>query len=158
MRLSQPMVRELSLAVKFAAACLAGFLADLLAFRIGLGLGLAPPLARLIALGAALQVSFVLSRWVVFRGKGRGPLAGEWWRYMVANGSGGLCSFWLFVSLVALNQPVISGPWIALMLSSSVAFVVNYAGTRLFVYGRDFRRPRGAPVAVPSAPNRAPEP
>lgn len=113
-----------------------GFVADAGAFRAGLDLGLDSPLARVIALALALQVSFALSRWMVFRLVVRGPVLREWWRYMVANGFGSFCNLWLFISLVAVKWPFVSGPWVALVLSSSAAYVINYAGTRLFVYGK----------------------
>ena len=136
MKLSQPLARELTLAVTFAVACLVGFLADLLAFKVALALGLGSSPARFIALGVAIQVSFVHSRWVVFRAGDHASLTREWARYMVANGLGALCNFWMFVTLVALKWPVISDRWVALVAASSAAYAINYAGTRLFVFGR----------------------
>ncbi len=142
MRLSEPLARELSLAAKFAAACLIGFFADALTLRIGLALGLDVRLARLIALVLALQVSFALSRWLVFRLAERGPVVREWARYMTANGFGGACSLTLFISLLRVKLPLVSGTWAALVLSSLAAYAINYAGTRLFVYGRGLRAAR----------------
>jgi len=136
MRLSEPLAGELALAAKFALACLFGFLADIASFRVGLDLGLGVRLARLIALTIALQVSFALSRWLVFGADRRGPIVQEWARFMLANGLGSFCNFSLYVSLLALKWPVLSGRWAALILSSSLAYFINYAGTRLLVYGK----------------------
>jgi hypothetical protein len=131
-------------------------MADALTFRLGLGFGLGSTLARLIALALALQVSFGLTRWLVFGSNARGPIAREWWRFMLANGFGGLCNFWLFVSLVAWSQPLVSGPWTALVISSSAAYLINYAGTRLFVYRRTHARPLSpgpaGPTIAPATP------
>jgi len=146
MRLSEPLAQELMLAAKFAVACLIGFLADILAFRVGLDLGLGPRVARLIALALALQVSFGLSRWLVFGADRRGPILQEWARFMLANGLGGFCNFSLYVSLLAFKLPVVSGRWTALILSSSLAYFINYAGTRLLVYGKSVRGRRTEPL------------
>ena len=141
MGLPQSLAREASLALKFAVACMIGFLADALAFRGGLAIGLTSPAARIIALALALQVSFALTRWLVFRTGGREPIVAEWGRYMFANGFGGLCNFLLFIGLLTLKWPVVSRPWPALVIASSAAYVINYAGTRLYVYGRGVRAP-----------------
>jgi putative flippase GtrA len=153
MRLSEPLARELALAAKFALACLMGFVADIASFRIGLGLGLGPRLARLIALTIALQVAFALSRWLVFGADRRGPILQEWARFMLANGLGSFCNFSLYVVLLALKWPVLSGRWAALILSSSLAYFINYAGTRLLVYGKTVGAMRpDPPVGAASGP------
>jgi len=154
MRLPDSLAREASLAAKFAAVSLVGFLADYLALRAGEALGLGAALARLISLALALQVTFALSRWLVFHPSGPRGIAGEWWRFMVANGFGGACNYAIFVALTAARWPVVSGPWAALVLSAGAAYAINYAGTRLFVYGRDLA---AAPLKSGVVPQPTPE-
>jgi putative flippase GtrA len=157
MRLSEPLAGEVALATKFALACLIAFFADITAFRIGLDIGLGARLARVAALFIALQVSFALSRWLVFGVDRRGPIFQEWGRFMLANGLGSFCNLSLFVSLLALKAPVISGRWTALVISSSLAYFINYAGTRLFVYGRSTLGPRPG-TAIEVVPGRSSTP
>ena len=154
MRLPDSLAREAALAAKFAAVSLIGFLVDYLALRAGEGLGLGPPVARLMSLVLALQVTFGLSHWLVFHPPASRRIAGEWWRFMVANGFGGVCNYAIFVALTAARWPVVSGPSAALILSAGAAYAINYAGTRLFVYGRDLAASPGKP---PTAPQPAAE-
>jgi putative flippase GtrA len=149
MKLSTPLAREMGLAAKFGAVSVVGFVADAAALRLGLAAGIGVSLARLISLALAMQITFGLSRRLVFSHPAHGGLGGQWWRYMIANSFGGLCSFAVFVGLTALKWPVVLGPWTALVLSSGAAFVVNYIGTRLFVFGRELARPRQAMAATP---------
>jgi putative flippase GtrA len=149
MRLSEPLAREMGLAAKFGAVSVVGFLVDAGALRLGLIVGLGAPAARLISLAIALQITFALSRRLVFVAPAPGGLAGHWWRYMLANSFGGLCNFGIFVCLTMLKWPVVSGPWTALTLSSGAAYVINYAGTRLFVFGRELAGPRAAVATSP---------
>ena len=142
MRVSGPVVRELWLAIKFAAVCGVGFVADLGGMRVALAGHLVLPLARILALLVALQVTFLLTRWLVFNSHAPGTLVRQWWRYMVANSFGGLCNIAMFVALIHLPWPGRSHPWTALVLASSIAYFINYAGTRLFVYGRASTPPR----------------
>jgi putative flippase GtrA len=136
MVLSAALRAELGLAARFAAVCMVGFAFDAAGLRLGVLAGLVPAAARLISLIVSLQVTFALSRWLVFHVLGRGGVAGQWARYMLANGFGVLCNLWIFVSLVGLRWPAGLAIWAPLMLSSGAAFVTNYAGTRLFVFGR----------------------
>ncbi len=159
MKLTEPLARELTLAVKFAAVCMIGFVVDAGGTKAGVMLGLSAPLSRFVALLAALQVTFVLSRWLVFHNAGQGSLAGQWWRYMIANGFGGFCNFGIFVALIALRWPFLSNLWVALVVSASTAYFINYAGTRLYVYGRDMAAPlTKAHEEVASRPVVSPEP
>jgi putative flippase GtrA len=137
MRPLKPLARELSFAAGFAAVSAVGFLADYLALRLGLIAGLGSALARLISLGLAMQVTFALGRWLVFGRRDREGLGGEWWRFMVANAFGGVCNYLVFLALATARWPAGSGISINLILSSGVAYAINYAGARLFVFGRD---------------------
>ena len=139
----RPLTRELSLAVRFAAVSLVGFAADALGLKLGLMAGVAAEPSRLASLLVALQVTFFLSRRLVFNDNPPGSLARDWWRFMVANTFGVLCNLGLFVAMTRAPWPDLpdpwpdpSAPWVALVVSATIAYVINYAGTRLFVYGR----------------------
>jgi putative flippase GtrA len=144
MKASQPVAREMALAAKFGAVSAIGFLADAAVLRLGLAAGLGISVARLISLAIALQITFGLSRRLVFAHPEHGGLGGQWLRYMLANSFGGMCSFATFIGLTAMKWPIVLGPWAALVLSAGAAFAINYAGARLFVFGRELASPREA--------------
>lgn len=150
---SRNLGRELSLAARFAGVSMVGFLADYGALRGGMALGLGVQLARVVSLGLALQITFALSHALVFRERRHEDLLVEWRRFMLANGFGGLCNYWIFVSLMMVHWTGVFGSWTALMLAAGMSYAINYAGTRLFVYGR------AAGSSVPRiaiAPRKAP--
>ncbi len=140
----RPFTRELSLAARFAAVSMVGFGADAVGLKVGLMAGLGAEVARVASLCIGLQVTFFLSRWLVFRNNPPGTLGRHWWLFMVANTFGSLVNLGVFVGMTRAPWPDLpdpwpdpSGPWVALLVSAGAAYVVNYAGTRLFVYGRD---------------------
>ena len=143
MPLSRPLARELILASRFAAVSFVGFAADAIGLKAGLVLGFGAEASRVVSLLAALQVTFFLSRWLVFTGNPPGTLRRDWWRFMAANTFGSLCNLGVFVAMTRAPWPDLpdpwpdpSAPWVALLVSAGAAYVINYAGTRLFVYGR----------------------
>jgi putative flippase GtrA len=127
---------EAGLAVKFAAVGLIGFTIDALLLRGGLAVHLAPQWARLISLSLAMQVTFAVNRRFVFRCRGLAGLWSQWGRYMLTNGFGNFCSYWIFIGLGSLHGHVVSRPFVALPISAVCAYVINYAGVRLVVFGR----------------------
>jgi putative flippase GtrA len=140
---SRPFTRELSLAVRFAAVSLVGFAVDALGLKFGLAAGLGAEVSRVASLLVALQVTFFLSRSLVFNHNAPGTLRRDWWRFMIANSFGSFCNLAIFVGMTRAPWPDLpdpwpdpSAPWVALLVSASVAYVINYVGTRLFVYGR----------------------
>lgn len=138
---TQPLTRELVLALKFAGVSVIGFLADYGAFRLCHAGGMSAALARLIALLLAMHVTFGLTRWLVFSRHGDRGLAAEWGRFMLANGFGGGCNYLMFVALAATKWPFVSGMSAAFMIAGGTAYVINYAGVRLFVYGQGLAQP-----------------
>lgn len=140
---SRSITRELSLALRFAAVSLVGFAVDAMGLKTGLVLGVGAEISRIGSLVVALQVTFFLSRRLVFTHNPPGTLRRDWWRFLVANTFGSLCNLGIFVAMTRAPWPDLpepwpapSAPWVALLVSASVAYVVNYVGTRLFVYGR----------------------
>jgi putative flippase GtrA len=111
--------------------------------KIGLVLGQSAEVSRVLSLLVALQVTFFLSRRLVFTDNPPGTFGRDWWRFMVANTFGSLCNLAIFVAMTRAPWPDLpdpwpdpSAPWVALLVSASIAYVINYLGTRLFVYGR----------------------
>jgi putative flippase GtrA len=127
---------EAGMAIKFACVGLAGLAVDGVLLRTGLGIGLTPAAARAISLVCAMQVTFAINGLGVFHCLTRALLIRQWVGYMAANGFGNLCNYWLFVTLVSTHWPWISAPLVALLGASFTAYLINYAGTRLLVFGR----------------------
>lgn len=140
---------EAGLAAKFAAVGLIGLAVDATLLRAGLFFGLSAAVARIISLICAMQVTFAINGLRVFHCLTRAKLAKQWAGYMAANGLGNLCNFWIFVALISLHDKVVSNAWVALATSSCAAYVINYAGTRLLVFGAA-RRGSGRLSIMPS--------
>jgi putative flippase GtrA len=147
MRLTKDAATEAGLAAKCGAVGLVGFVVDYVALKGGVGLHLSPAVARLISLSLAMQVTFAINRHLVFRYRGRDGLLRQWGGYMLTNGFGNVCNYWIFVTLSSLHGRWVSQTLVALLISAFCAYLINYAGVRLVVFGRgrlDQRRARGA--------------
>ena len=131
---------EAGKALKFAAVGMLGFATDALVLRAGLALGMEPAWARVISLTCAMHVTFTINGLFVFRCLKRGHLAGPWARYMLSNGFGNLCNYWIFVTLVSSHWPMIAQPLVALAIASATAWVINYAGVRLYAFAEVEKR------------------
>jgi putative flippase GtrA len=129
-------VREGVLATKFAGVSLIGFAIDACLLHVGIAAGVAPAWARVISLFCAMQATFVINGLHVFRTLDRRRLPHQWARYMVANGFGNFCNYWIFVTLVSLHWPVVSSPLVALAAGSFAAWMINFTCTRFFVFGK----------------------
>jgi putative flippase GtrA len=141
---------EAGLAMKFAAVGLVGFVVDAVLLRAGLALHLGPAWARLISLTLAMQVTFAINRRHVFHFRGGKGLAGQWCGYMLTNGFGNFCNYWIFVTLTSLHGHWFAGPFVALPISAFCAYLINYTGVRLVVFGRGrLQSRRAARVAAP---------
>jgi len=136
MNAGQSAGREARMALRFAAVGLIGFAIDAALLRLGIGLGLHAALARAISLICAMQVTFTINGVAVFRCLTARKLPGQWAGYMIANGFGNLCNYWIFLTLISIHRPVMSNPYVALVAGSIAAYLVNYAGTRLLVFGK----------------------
>ncbi|HWF00472.1 MAG TPA: GtrA family protein [Caulobacteraceae bacterium] len=130
-------IEEASLAVKFGLVGMVGFVVDAILLKGGLMLGLTPALARLISLVCAMQVTFAINRSHVFRCRPGTSVFGQWCAYMLANGFGNFCNYWIFVTLSSLHGQPLSKPWFAMPISAFCAYLINYAGARLLVFGKD---------------------
>jgi putative flippase GtrA len=148
------------LAVKHAGVSGVGFAVDLALLHAAIGLGLEPAWARVISLGCAMQVTFVVNGLYVFRTlrHDRRGLAGQWASYLVTNAFGNLCNYWIFVTLVSLHHPVVSRPVWALCLASLSAWGLNYGAARLLVFGVGRALRPSRPRAPTPAPRGGPSP
>jgi putative flippase GtrA len=70
---------------------------------------------------------------------------------MATNGVGNFCNYWIFVTLSSLHGRLVSEPFVALAISAATAFVINFAGARLLVFGRERLQPRRPAAALPNA-------
>lgn len=97
--------------------------------------GLPPLLARLLAFVPATVVTWVLNRSLSFSrvGQARRGLGAQYLRYVAVQSLGIAVSFGVFyVALYSWPMP----PMLALALGSLAAMVLNFAGSRLFVFSR----------------------
>jgi putative flippase GtrA len=141
---SHPLLHEARLALSFGGVGMIGFCVDAAALHFGLMLGLAAWSARIVSLFLAMQATFTINGLFVFRSFERGRIERQWIGYMLANGFGNFCNYWIFLTLVSTHWPGLSNHYAALAIGSLSAWAINFAGTRLFV----FRRLR-APLETP---------
>ncbi len=150
---------EARTALKFGVVGLVGLATDATLLRLGIAVGLTAAVARLISLFCAMQVTFVVNGVHVFRCLDRARWPRQWAGYMLANGTGNLCNYWLFVTMISLHGAVVSNRYVALVAGSFAAYLINYCGTRLLVFGKDrtaavtaMRRRAMADACGPSEP------
>jgi putative flippase GtrA len=141
---SRELRREVATALKFAAVGGLGFLTDISALHLCLrGLHLTPFQGRAVSLTCAMQVTFLVNGLVVFRCLTWRDGARQWLAYMGSNGFGNLINYGVFAGLVASRLPEVSRNGWALVISSAIAYAVNFLCARFMVFGRP------APRAVP---------
>jgi putative flippase GtrA len=134
---------ELLTAAKFGLVGCVGFATDVTLLKIGLGAGLSPLLARVVSLTCAMQVTFLINGFLVFRCLQFRICLRQWAAYMSSNGLGNLCNYLIFAGLVLSREPVVSRRYVALVIGSLSAYVINYAGVRLLAFGRPQRSAKG---------------
>ena len=129
-------IREGELAAKFAGVSLIGFATDAILLHIGIASGIEPAWARVISLTCAMQVTFLINGLGVFRTLDRRHWLAQWGRYMLSNGFGNFCNYWIFVTLVSTHWRIIADPMVALCAGAFTAWMINYCGARFFVFGK----------------------
>lgn len=121
----------------FAGVGTAGFAVDLgatLLFAYGFGMG--PDAARLAAIALAVAVTFALNRKHTFRSTNPRILA-EAARYVLVNAAGAAVNFAVYAAAIALiDVQSAAAITLAIAAGSAVAMLVNYAGARLFAFGK----------------------
>jgi|WetSurMetagenome_2_1015567.scaffolds.fasta_scaffold341396_2 putative flippase GtrA len=126
--------REGTLIRGHVAVSLIGLGVDAALLYTSMGSGLSAPVARLISLFWAMQVTFVLNRFLVFRHIALGTLPRQWACYMATNGIGNFASYLVFVGLVASRAPLVSERYVALCVGALLAWCANYGGARLVAF------------------------
>jgi putative flippase GtrA len=145
---------EILTAAKFGGVGCLGFLTDITVLRLGLVIGLSPLTARLISLACAMQVTFLVNGLIVFRCLRPDTALRQWLSYMSSNGVGNLCNYFIFAGLVLSRWPLVSRHGPALVIGSLTAYLINYAGCRLLVFGKPAER--GGACEIEFAPSAAP--
>jgi putative flippase GtrA len=136
MTLPNGLAREGALAAKCCGVSLLGFCVDLALLHAMLWMGLQPAWGRVVSLLCAMHVTFVVNGLHVFRQLDRRRFVGQWVRYMLSNGLGNVCNYWIFVTLVSTHWSVIASPLFAVGAGSIFAWVINFCATRFFVFPR----------------------
>ena len=113
-----------------------GFLTDAAILHLGLALHIAPAFARAISLISAMQVTFLINGLFVFRCLERRRWPMQWAGYMLTNGFGNLCNYFVFVTLASLHDPLWSNHWLGLVAGGLTAWAINYTSNRLLVFYR----------------------
>jgi putative flippase GtrA len=83
-----------------------------------------------------MQATFAINGLHVFKSLDRARIGRQWLGYMMANGFGNFCNYWIFLTLVSTHWPVVSNRYLALAAGSLSAWIINFIGTRLFVFRR----------------------
>lgn len=130
----QPVLRELKFAAHHCGVSVIGFGVDVAVLHLMLWVGLEPAWARAVSLLCAMHVTFAVNGLGVFRQLERRLLVGQWARYMVCNGFGNVCNYWIFVTMVSSHWPVIANPTFAVAVGSVSAWVLNFSATRFVVF------------------------
>ena len=127
---------ECRLAATYTGVALLGFAVDAALLHLLLLAGVAAAWGRVFSLAAAMQVTFLINRHHVFPPPHTHSLVRQWWRYMLSNGFGNVCNYWIFVTLISLHWRVVSTPLVALAVSSFAAWMINFLAARYFVFAK----------------------
>ena len=121
---------------KYSLVAGVGFLTDASVLHLGLALHIEPAFARAISLITAMQVTFLINGIVVFKCLERDRWPMQWLAYMLTNGFGNLCNYFVFVTLASLHDRFWSNHWLGLVLGGLTAWAINYTSARLIVFYR----------------------
>ena len=127
----------------FLLAGAAGFAIDAGLTAALVGFGVAPILARLPAILAALFVTWRLNRSIAFTPAADGPLA-EFGRYLIVSAGGAGLNLLVYMLIVAA-APASGAPVaaIAVICGSAAAMLFNFLGYRNFAFAAPPERLRG---------------
>jgi putative flippase GtrA len=131
------------LLLKFTLVALVGFGVSALVLHLAMDAGVRPWLARVIALVAAMNVTFLINGRFVFGALSRGRVLAQWGAYVTNSAFGNTCNCLVFVALQSSHRPVIGDPYVALLAGSATAWAINFLGARFLVFGAAGRRLAG---------------
>lgn len=122
------------LTLMYSAASMCGLVSDLLLLKLLIGLGLSPAWARVVSLFFAMQVTFCINGFLVFRSIEFARIHRQWAAYMATNAFGNLCNYLVFTTLLSLHRAPFSNHTVAVLTGGFVAWAVNYTAARLVVF------------------------
>jgi putative flippase GtrA len=127
---------ECRLAARYTGVSLIGFAVDVVVLHVLIGVAVEPAWARVVSLTIAMHVTFVINGRHVFQTLSWRSLPRQWWRYMVSNGLGNLCNYWIFVTMVSTHWPIVSLAIVAVAAGSAAAWAINFIAARHFVFAK----------------------
>ena len=128
--------RRLSrLLARFTGASLVGFVVSFATMHLFLAAGLAGWAARLIALLAAMHVTFFLNGRFTFNALSRARFLPLWAAYVANSAVGNSFNYAVFLGLRAAHRPVISHADVAFVAGAVTAWAINFVGARFLVFG-----------------------
>ena len=128
------------LTLKYSAASICGFVTDLTLLKLLTHLGMEAAWARVVSLFCAMQVTFCINGFLVFRCIELKRAHRQWGAYMATNALGNLVNYLVFTTLLSLHRPLLSNHTIAVGVGAFTAWVVNYSFTRLVVFNPRLHR------------------
>jgi putative flippase GtrA len=124
--------------LKFAIVGTAGFIVDSAVLVLGLSVfGLDPYSARLFSFLVAITATWIGNRNFTFADRKQKSLFGEWLRFFLANGTGGLINYGTYSLLVAFVPFVNETPVWGVAAGALTAMLFNYVASKHLV----FRKP-----------------
>lgn len=128
-------------ALRFAAAGVAGLVADVALLYVALALGLGFYAGRVVSFLGAVWVTWQINRRYTFHGERSGSVWLEWWRYLLAMAGGGVLNYAVYSLVVWLLRgwpplPPVLLPMLAVGSGSLAGMVLNFASAKFFVFQR----------------------
>ena len=121
--------------IRFAAVGVIGFLVDAgVLTLLSRGWGMNLYLARCFSFGTASLVTFLLNRRFTFTGARQQSAVKEYLRYMTVQSVGSLTNLAVFMVMVGLFPQFATTPVIPLAFGSAAGLIVNFAGSRFWVF------------------------
>jgi putative flippase GtrA len=127
------------LLLRFAAVGTVGFIVDAVVLTVlSQWLSVNVYLARCCSFVVACLVTWLLNRTLVFESSAATAIAKqrEYGRYFLVQSGGAAFNMAIFSALIALVPTLQRMPVIPLAVASCCALVFNFAGSRLWVFGR----------------------
>ncbi len=113
-------------------------------------LAMGPILSWFPAFIMAVTFTWLLNRFLTFRGLGGHSTSGEAARYFIVESFGAGINFTVYAGIIFAKVPVLSYPILALACGAGVAFLFNYIVLRLVVYNKPgeaaLQKPLGADI------------
>lgn len=128
-------------ALRFAAAGVAGLVADVALLYLALALGLGWYGGRALSFLGAVWVTWQINRRYTFDGARSGSRWVQWWRYLLAMAGGGLLNYAVYSAAVWLLRgwpplPQVLVPLLAVGAGSLAGMVLNFTSAKFFVFQR----------------------